>query len=107
MRSATSDRRAFRWSGLADEILQCLRYVERRAAGQWPGGMIVSGPCAGQVELLATLESICGVPSHAASGAGVVDPLPATLSPTTWAAALGSASVDLEQQTLLDARRAA
>lgn len=107
MRAPAADRRAFRWSGLADEILQCLRYVERRGAGQWPTGLVTSGPCGGQVELLATLESICGVPSHSASGAGVVDPLPATLSPSTWAAALGAAAVDLEQQTLLDARRAA
>jgi len=107
VRSTGADRRAFRWSGLADEILQCLRYVERRGAGQWPGGMLTSGPCAGQVELLATLESICGVPSHPATAAGVVDPLPATLSPSLWAAALGSTAVDLEQQTLLDARRAA
>jgi len=107
VRSPAADRRAFRWSGLADEILQCLRYVERRGAGQWPGGLITSGPCAGQVELLATLESICGVPSHPASASGVVDPLPATLSPSLWASALGSAAVDLEQQTLLDGRRAA
>lgn len=106
-RSIGSDRRAFRWSGLADEILQCLRYVERRGAGQWPSGLIASGPCAGQVELLATLESICGVPSHAATAAGVVDPLPATLSPSLWASALGAAAVDLQQQTLLDTRRAA
>lgn len=106
-RSLGADRRAFRWSGLADEILQCLRHVERRGAGQWPAGLIASGPCAGQVELLATLESICGVSSYAATAAGVVDPLPATLSPSLWAAALGAASVDLVQQTLLDARRAA
>lgn len=107
VRGPGSDRRAFRWSGLADEILQCLRYVERRGAGQWPGGLITSGPAAGQVELLATLESICGVPSQTTSAAGVVDPLPATLSPSTWAAALGTAAIDLDPQTQLDARRAA
>jgi len=107
VRAAGADRRAFRWSGLADEILQCLRYVERRGAGQWPSALIASGPCAGQVELIATLESICGVPTHAMTGCGVVDPLPATLSPEIWATALGMAAVDLEQRTLLDTRRAA
>ncbi|MBX3354520.1 MAG: hypothetical protein KF724_02345 [Phycisphaeraceae bacterium] len=107
VRSPATDRRAFRWSGLADEILQCLRYVERRGAGQWPGGLITSGPAAGQVELIATLESICGVPSQAATASGVVDPLPATLSPCIWAAALGAAAIDLGQPTMLDTRRAA
>jgi len=106
-RSVGSDRRAFRWSGLADEILQCLRHVERRGAGQWPAGLITSGPCAGQVELLATLESICGVPSHPATAIGVIDPLPATLSPSVWASALGAAAIDLEKSSLVGARRAA
>ncbi|MBM4113363.1 MAG: hypothetical protein FJ253_08335 [Phycisphaerae bacterium] len=107
VRSLGADRRAFRWSGLADEILQCLRYVERRSAGQWPAALVTSGPCAGQVELLATLESICGVPSHAVTAAGVVDPLPATLSPSIWAAALGSAAVDLVAAPAERERRAA
>ncbi len=108
VRAPGADRRAFRWSGLADEILQCLRYVERRGAGQWPAALVASGPCACQVELLATLESICGVPANAASGAGIVDPLPATLSPSMWASALGSAAVDLEPRAAAaDARRAA
>lgn len=107
LRTIGADRRAFRWSGLADEILQCLRYVERRGAGQWPSTIITSGPCAGQVELLATLESICGVPSQSISATGVVDPLPATLSPSVWAAALGALAVDLERRSQVDARRAA
>lgn len=102
-----SGRRALKWSGLADEVLQCLRHVERKAPGQWPSGLMVSGPSSGDVELHATLESVCGVKVHPATCAGLVHALPATLPPGTWAAALGAAAVDMDVSTRVEPKPAA
>lgn len=50
----------WRWRQLAEEILQCLRHVERRAGSVWPEYILLSGQLAEEPGIAPAIRSVCG-----------------------------------------------
>lgn len=51
---------AWRWRQMAEEILLCLRHVERRAGGAWPQFVLLSGAMAEEPGIASAIRSVCG-----------------------------------------------
>lgn len=51
---------AWRWRQMAEEILLCLRHVERRASGSWPAFVVLSGALAEEPGVESAIRSVCG-----------------------------------------------
>ncbi|MSQ89960.1 MAG: hypothetical protein EXS01_01000 [Phycisphaerales bacterium] len=51
---------AWRWRHLAEEILLCLRHVERHAGGSWPEFVLLSGALAEEPGVVSAIGSVCG-----------------------------------------------
>ncbi|MCX5664643.1 MAG: pilus assembly protein PilM [Planctomycetota bacterium] len=54
------ESQAWRWRQLAEEILQCLRHIERRAAGSWPEFVTLSGALAEEPGVASAIRTVCG-----------------------------------------------
>ncbi len=54
------ESQAWRWRQMAEEILQCLRHNERRAAGSWPEFVTLSGALAEEPGIATAIRSVCG-----------------------------------------------
>ncbi|MSR17584.1 MAG: hypothetical protein EXS00_00185 [Phycisphaerales bacterium] len=89
--------RAWRWNSLSEEVLQCLRRLEKRQPGLWPKELLLSGPAATSEGLIEVLSSVCGAPCmQFAQDAGIdwSDVSRGEESLSAWSAALGSALAD-------------
>jgi hypothetical protein len=95
------DHPAWRWTGLAEEVLLLLRNGCTRS--NWPGRMVLTGPCATESELLQTLQGVCGL-SVTFAGSDRWVPASQGLTDESWAAAIGCLA---EAPTTVEARRAA
>ena len=87
---------AWRWSSLAEETLRCLRQVCEESS--WPTRMVVSGAPSSDRELLDTLKGVCGMDSTSVDSAGWSTGNE-KLKSDTWAAALGAASLDMQNKS--------
>ena len=54
------ESQAWRWRQLAEEILQCFRHIERRAAGSWPEFVTLSGALAEEPGVASAIRTVCG-----------------------------------------------
>ena len=45
---------------MAEEILQCLRHIERRAVGSWPEFVTLSGALAEEPGVASAIRTVCG-----------------------------------------------
>ena len=57
---AEDESHAWRWRQMAEEILLCLRHVERRAVGSWPAFILMSGSLAEEPGIASAIRSVCG-----------------------------------------------
>ena len=87
---------AWRWSSLAEETLRFLRQVCEESS--WPTRMVVSGAPSSDRELLDTLKGVCGMDSTSVDSAGWSTGNE-KLKSDTWAAALGAASLDMQNKS--------
>ena len=87
---------AWRWSSLAEETLRFLRQVCDESS--WPRRMVVSGAPSSDRELLDTLKGVCGMDSASVDSAGWSTGNE-KLKSDTWAAALGAASLDMQNKS--------
>ena len=54
------ESQAWRWRQMAEEILQCLRHIERRAVGSWPEFVTLSGALAEEPGVASAIRTVCG-----------------------------------------------
>ncbi len=57
---AEDESHAWRWRQMAEEILLCLRHVERRIKGVWPQFIVLSGALAEEPGVACAIRSVCG-----------------------------------------------
>jgi hypothetical protein len=95
------DHPAWRWAGLAEEVLLLLR--NGCTQSNWPGRMVLTGPCATESELLQTLQGVCGL-SVTFAGSDRWIPASESLTDESWASAIGCLA---EEPATAEARRAA
>ncbi|MSR28689.1 MAG: hypothetical protein EXS03_03825 [Phycisphaerales bacterium] len=90
---AHSESKAWRWRQLGEQVLQCLRHVERRAPGSWPECIRMSGPLAEEPGVASAIGSVCGASTELFDSARRVDwsAAPAgTGSHSHWTAAIAT-----------------
>jgi len=95
------DHPAWRWTGLAEEVLLLLRNGCTKS--NWPGRMVLTGPCATETELLQTLQGVCGLSVTFAGSDQWVPPCK-DLTDEAWASAIGCLA---DEPATAEARRAA
>ncbi len=70
---AEDQSQAWRWRQLGEQVLQCLRHVERRAPGSWPELIRVSGPLAEEPGVASAIGSVCGAATEVFDSSHRVD----------------------------------
>ena len=70
---AEDESHAWRWRQMAEEILLCLRHVERRAGGAWPEFMLLSGSLADEPGVATAIRSVCGAETRLVESQTFVD----------------------------------
>ncbi len=60
-----NESHAWRWRQMAEEMLLCLRHVERRSAGSWPEFVLLSGALAEEPGAASAIRSVCGAETRA------------------------------------------
>lgn len=73
MAGEQDESHAWHWRQLAEEILQCLRHVERRPGAAWPEHIILSGPLAEEPGIASAIRSVCGAKVELLEGSSMVD----------------------------------
>ncbi|MSR70010.1 MAG: hypothetical protein EXS17_06675 [Phycisphaerales bacterium] len=73
MAGAEDESHAWRWRQVAEEILLCLRHVERRAGGAWPEAMLLSGAFADEPGIATAVRSVCGAETRLLQNDQIVD----------------------------------
>ena len=95
------DHPAWRWTGLAEEVLLLLRNGCTQSS--WPGRMVLTGPCATESELLQTLQGVCGLAVTFAGSDRWIPPCEGLMD-ESWASAIGCLA---DEPATAEARRAA
>ncbi len=73
MAGAEDESHAWRWRQVAEEILLCLRHVERRFGGAWPSVMLLSGALADEPGVATAVRSVCGAETRLLQSDQIVD----------------------------------
>ncbi|MFO0962515.1 MAG: hypothetical protein U0625_06360 [Phycisphaerales bacterium] len=88
---------AWRWCSLAEEVLRCLRTIERSANGWWPREIVITGPGARDPQAAAMVESVCVAKASMAVPTRLLKDAPAVIHGNTWIAAIGAACSELDE----------
>jgi len=70
---AEQQSQAWRWRQLGEQVLQCLRHVERRVPGSWPESIRLSGPLADEPGVASAIGAVCGVTAETTDSSSCVD----------------------------------
>lgn len=73
MAGAEDESHAWRWRQVAEEVLLCLRHVERRSGGAWPSVMLLSGALADEPGVATAVRSVCGAETRLLLNEQIVD----------------------------------
>ncbi len=73
MAGSEDESHAWRWRQMAEEMLLCLRHVERRAGGAWPQYMLLSGALADEPGVATAIRSVCGAETRLLQNEQIVD----------------------------------
>lgn len=89
--SAAPHHASWRWCGLAEEALRCLRHLERQFEGWWPARIILTGPAACDPQAVSNMESVCAVHAELAVPIRILTNPAPCVHGNPWIATIGSA----------------
>ncbi len=90
-----SSPESWRWCGLAEEALRCLRHLERNLNGWWPTRMVVTGPSGCDPHVVSSMESVCGLHGELAVPIRLLTSPAPCVQGNPWVATIGSAVAEL------------